>query len=200
MDLDEFLTDDVPSDLDDELCRAGWTIEGDQRANAALRRLAREEAEVRRIEAAAQAELDKILEWKHRAQSIVANRIQFLTDNLTDYYRQLERDNPKIAQTYKLPNGSLRRAKLPDKVVVTDEEAFIKWAQEFRPEALTIKPKVSEVKGRGFMRETTPDVPIAPVVDASSGEFVPGVQCERGEVRYTVKVNDTEYDEPEYGF
>ena len=140
-DLDEFLTDDIP-DLDDEQDRAGWIIEGDQRATAALRRIAREQRELDRIAAAAQAERDRILEWESRAASIVQNRVQFLTDLLTDYYRQLERSNPKLAQTYKLPTGAIKKAKSPDKVVVVDEAAFIAWAKENRPQALTIKPKV----------------------------------------------------------
>lgn len=189
--LDEFLTDDIP-DLDDEQDRAGWIIEGDQRATAALRRIAREQRELDRIAAAAQAERDRILEWESRAASIVQNRVQFLTDSLTDYYRQLERSNPKLAQTYKLPTGAIKKAKSPDKVVVTDEEAFIAWAKENRPQALTIKPKVSEVKGKGFLRETTPETPVVSVVDGTTGEFVPGVQAERGETRYSVQVGEVD--------
>lgn len=176
-------------DTADDETRDRWAIDNDDLAGWALRKLAAALGETARIRATAQSEIDRIQAWAMDAERQSARDAEFFAAKLSDYRRQLEHDNPKLPKTYKLPQGSLSRRKNPDRITVTDEAAFLAWADENLPAAVNRKPLVSALKGDGFLTviEEGNDLGVGAVVDAGTGEAVPGVAAIAGQERYEAK-------------
>lgn len=179
-------TDDLTSHLlatgpdlssDDE--RERWVCDDDDKAGWALRKLAAAEAERERIKRLAQAEIARIEAWATDADRQVARDVDFFTSQLIGYRRRLEASDPKLPKTYKLPAGSIARRAGRTSVKVVDERAFVEWAYEAKPDALTMRPKVSALADY-------PDTS-GYIVDPDTGEQVPGVERVRGDDHYEVK-------------
>lgn len=185
-DLQEHLLSLGPK-IDDEEQREAFRITDDDLAGWALRKLSADRAEVARIEATAQVEIDRIQAWALDAAETVKARSRFLEGRLGDYFRQLAHDNPKLS-THKLPQGSIGRRKNPDRLTVNDEAAFIEWAERECPAAVKKSPLVSGLKSWDTFTLALPEGdPLGSVVNKSSGEPVPGVVVVRGETRIDVK-------------
>lgn len=185
-DLQEHLLSLGPN-VDTDEQREAFRITDDDLAGWALRKLSADRAEVARIEATAQVEIDRIQAWALDAAETVKARSRFLEGRLGDYFRQLAHDNPKLS-THKLPQGSIGRRKNPDRLTVNDEVAFIAWAEAELPRAIKRTPLVSAFKGDDeFLSVLTEGETLGMVVDRSSGQPVPGVVVVRGEERIDVK-------------
>lgn len=178
---DQTLAEALAADRDDLAtteARQAWRIDGDNTASWALRKLAAMEAERDRIRRAAQAEIDRVQAWATAAEAGPNRAIEFFTGKLIDYRRDLEEQNPKLAKTYKLPAGDIAvRAGRPS-VKVVDESAFVDWAVDHAPQALTYKPKVTGLKDLPRSGEQ--------IIDGN-GEPVPGVVEITAPPSYSVK-------------
>jgi hypothetical protein len=178
----EALTDHLLAfgpDLTDAQIRERWTIDDDDAAGWALRKLAAAQAERDRIKRVAQAELARIETWAADADRQVQHDVDFFTARLVEYRRMLEHNNPSLPLTYKLPGGSLTRRKAPEVVVIESPDEFTSWALDNAPDALDYKPKKTVIKEwhrRDDGQVVSPD-----------GEPVPGVSVQRGDDRYDVK-------------
>lgn len=185
-DLQEHLLSLGPA-IDSEEQREAFRITDDDLAGWALRKLSADRAEVARIEALAQCEIDRIQAWALDASETVKSRSRFLEGRLGDYFRQLSHDDPKLS-THKLPQGSIGRRKNPDRVTVNNELAFLAWAEEEYPAAIKRTPLVSVLKSDDeYVSVLVEGETLGVVVEGSSGEPVPGVVVVRGEERIDVK-------------
>lgn len=181
MSLTEHLLATGP-DLDDPTERERWQCDSDDKAAWCFRKLAAIRAEKDRIKAAADAEIARIEAWRTDATSSLAHDESFFVVQLIAYRHRLEAENPNLPKTYKLPTGSLARRRNPGQTYIGDEAAFVAWAAEHCPGALT--PKLGPV--RGWDRAELEDGESA-LVNPETGEIVPGVRVLPGQDRIDVR-------------
>ena len=98
------------------------------------------------------------------------------------YRLELEERDPDLPKTYKVPGGVIARRKQPDRIVVTDEAAFVAWALEGYRDLLHIEPRVSGLRN---ITESEPDSAL--LVTSIDGEIVPGVEHVTGNDAYSAK-------------
>lgn len=174
--------DGAPDPLDDDAPL--WEITDDGAAGWALRKIARANRELFRLQDAADHEVAAIRAWLDEASSPLARTVGFFESKLIDYRRRLEDESPELAATYKLPGGDLTRRAGRLRTTVVDPEAFTAWALVNEPSAVQLKPLTSPLTKLARFVATADGV----VVDEETGEVVPGVQVSMGPVVYGVKV------------
>ena len=169
--------DDLILDRDDleRISDGTWRIEDDAKANWALRKLDQKQREIDRIEANVRREIDRINALKDAAVKTLKDDLSFFAMHLTGYRRRLEQDNKDLPQTYKLPSGVITRRKGQSRMEVTDEQAFIEWAEANDPDLYKRSPLVSGLTRKGAGYSAVPGPGDVTVLVARSGEVVPGV-------------------------
>lgn len=149
-----------------------FIIDDEDKANWALRKLARLEADRAAAEEQARLERERIAVWLESQTAKLDREASFFKGLLEQFHRnQLNVDPAK--KTIQLPAGTLKARKAPDKVEVLD--GFITWAtMNDRKDLLRVK--------------VDPDK--AAIKDAllKDGEVLEHVVRITGEVRYSVEV------------
>lgn len=182
-DMADLWGDDAPDIGRTAQSQAGWEPGGDREAEWAIDMVLRGETERDRIRANAQAAIERIQAKALRDEARSVRTVEFFTSKLIGYRRRMEAENPKLDKTFHLANGDLCVRAGRKSVQVDDESAYIDWAIESAPQAVTYKPKVSGLK----------DLPRqdGQIIDPSSGEPVPGVREVVGSPTYSVKPSAT---------
>jgi hypothetical protein len=165
--------------------REAWRIEDDSAATWALRKLRAYAQEIARLEALASEERRRIADWElERTKSLYGHQA-FFESKLIDYRRRLEREDPKLAQTYHVPGGAITRRKGSRRIEVSDEDTLLAWAHAHDQEVVKSSPLVSQFRDRKDRYRV--DEKTRSVVDLETGEQVPGVEVLRDPDQYGVK-------------
>lgn len=162
-----------------------WEVDGDNTAMWAIDKIHTATEERDRIRRNAQHQIEQIQAKALRDEATATRTIDYMTGKLIAYRRRLEAANPKLPKTYRLANGDLTVRAGRASVKVIDESAFVDWATDNRPSALTYKPKVSALKDCARTDDGY-------LVVKDSGEIIPGVVEITAEPTYTVKPSVTE--------
>lgn len=166
-----------------------WYVDGQDTAEWAMRKLAAIDAEQKALAAQRDAYVERITAWFDRRAAVLAPRRQFFEGHLCDYQDRRRAADPK-AKTLVLPSGEVRSRAVPAKVKVENDALFVKWALGNAPEVLeTVHKVVARNLKERFAVADYSTVPSGDrgqaVVDASSGEVVPGLIVEPADVRFT---------------
>lgn len=179
IDLDEFLAGPEP-DFDTEPTAP---VDMDQ-AERFLRHWRRLQADADRATEVANTQRARIDLWLSAELDRVGRQQRWFEQSLFGLHSAILRATPK-AKTLHLPSGSLRaRAQQPE-WAYDDEEAFVAWAVEHRPELApdpvppplpARKPAKAEAKKRLTLADpkARPGMSVG-VIDPDSGEVVPGL-------------------------
>lgn len=173
-----------------------FIVDDETKAEWALRKLARAEADLERDKAIALAEIEKVSVWLDARRNITQRQIDFFKSLLREFHTNELASDPK-RKTISLPSGTLRARKAPEKWVVEDESAFVTWAKDNLPEAVRIREEAakSEIKKllsiSSVERLTGEGQPAFCATYGDTGEIVPGVIVVpvHGGVTYNVDVN-----------
>ena len=150
--------------IDDPEALDRFVVDDDSKATWCARKLAKYEAEIARMETEAADEVERINAWLADSTSGARRKAEWFAGLLVAYAVRLA-EEPDAPKTHKFLGGEVGRRKLPDRVEVSGDEArFVEWAiANDRADLLTIKPRVSEIKGRighGFARLTERHWPV----------------------------------------
>jgi len=162
----------------------------------AMRVLARTQGEMADNSALAAEEREKIDAWEERVNHRLQTSVVRFTSSLVDFHQRTVRDEgvpwEKVRnKTIDLPDGVLSARRPSSHVEIVDEAEFLKWAKEHPARDELLKVTVAPSKS-GIKKLLVPDAPEGKVVDQATGEVVPGVAIERGDVRFTVSTNRSE--------
>lgn len=192
--LDQHLDQQGP-DLTNPDAREAWAgVHDDAMADWALRKIAHAEAERTRLRCLAEQRIDDIRGWLEVALRPLDHDIEFFTHHLITYRRELEDQDPKLAKTYKLPSGALKRRAGRDRTVVVDQQAFTGWAIEHAPDALKVSPLVSALATDRY-RTNVVEGEGGHLFDTDTGAMVPGIEIVEGVDTYTVAAELPRSDE-----
>jgi hypothetical protein len=150
----------------------GFIIEDDNAAVWALRKLRTARTELDRIEALHASEMERLDAWATDASATPAKTVDAMTYLLIEYRRRLQADNPSRPGGYKLPGGTLKRAKATPRLTVSDVDELAEWCAERAPELVTTETKVS---ASGVKKLIDHDE-LGRWVDPDTGEVIPGVE------------------------
>lgn len=175
--LNDFL--DKQESIDNE----GFTINDENKANWALRKIKQMKDTIEKNNALAQAEIDKIEDWRERENEKSQTSIDYFQSLLAQYALEQRERDPKF-KSLNLPNGRIGfRKRQPkwiydnDKVIETLEKAnlsdFIRVTKA--PSKADIK-KAFEVAGDK-------------VVNPDTGEVLEGITVEQQDDNFSVVVD-----------
>lgn len=103
-----------------------FSVDDDETAEWALRRLAEYEATLADLAEKRDAWMRRIGEWFDQASRQPARRARFFTEHLEDYGRRHREANPKVA-TIHLPSGQIKTSKSSPAAEVVDDGAVADW-------------------------------------------------------------------------
>ena len=175
-------------DADDEPTREvaedqeSFRIQDDQQAAWAMRKRAHYRSKMAENSDIAELEINRITEWLNRVNESIDKNAQYFEALLIDYARRQRQTEDR--KTIDTPYGRVRSRALQVKYQVTDAEGFVTWAQQHRPELLSVKisPDMKALKD-AVTPEDTPTMGRVAVTEG--GEVIPGVTFEPGNVSFT---------------
>jgi hypothetical protein len=147
---------------------SGWQVDDDIKAAWAFRKLAEIETKVKTVEAVAQAEIDRIAEWK-KAQVAKHDRdLTFFRGQLEQYARREREHHGR--RSVVTPWGSVKSRTSSPRIEVVDESTYLDWARMNWPDTVVVTEKPS----LRAMNDTFAFSKDGIVVD-SDGQPIPGV-------------------------
>ena len=168
----------------------GFTIDDDAKAEWAVRKIRQAQQNIERRAAFVQAEIERLTAWKQMMDERDQATIDRMTGLLQPYFEAL-RPTLGRRKSYSLPSGVLQVRTAPVSYA-RDEEALLPYARQIGLVRVKETPDWAEIKKR---LQPAGHHPGAPVVDAETGEIVPGVTVQEPEREvFSVKV-ETEVQE-----
>lgn len=167
-DIDYSTPAELPDDDNDILERVAWHARMARRA----------QAELDEISDLYDAELARLTERRENRVRIIMERLAWHKAPIESYARmRLERDGKR---TIELPHAT-SKISVPTKpqVFITDTDTLTDWARTRHPEILR-SPNVTDVRR---VVTVTDD---GKVVDPDTGEFVPGVEAQVPQPRWSI--------------
>lgn len=171
--------DEVPS----EDWQKGFTINGEHRAEWAMRHLAELRADEARDADLYQYGLDRLDAWAARRAKSREWGISFFERHLEDYARRQCEVTKGRRKSVDLPSGVVRTSTSKARIVVADKPVFLIWAAVHDRSLVRFKgePDASAIKAALTMTDD------GVVVDPVSGEVVPGLAVKPESLEVSVK-------------
>ncbi len=163
--------------------RGPWRIADDGCEDWAVRKIAEEKAELDRITALGEAQIEAINQKIEAAQRRYENGTRFLTAKLAEYFETVPHKTTKTQHSYRLLSGSLVK-KLGGVTMKQDDSKLLEYLKASGNTDMiqtTEKPKWGEFKKRLQILGGS-------VVDGETGEIVEAVQVIEQPDTFSVKL------------
>jgi len=151
----------------------GFTIDTDDKAEWALRKIADHRAETARLVMACDHAIQQYQEKAKRFREQGEQREGYLASLLSNYFDRVPHKSTPTQETYKLPSGTLR-LKHQDPEFVREDDKLVKFLEANYPELVKIKksPDWAEYK-----KKTTYKSDSEKVYDKDTGELLECVKA-----------------------
>jgi len=184
-----YTDDELTADLDDYIAEPLFAApdapKDAERANYLLRRLTRITENADQVKALADAEAQRIADWKAERLGVLEREQAWIESALEGFMREAVRTGS--SKTMHLPNGTLTVRAARSRVIVDDEPALIEWAKDNAPAAVKVtesvlKGQIDDVaadtrKTSQTVRDDGTEVAVCDLI-TDSGEVIPGVHTE----------------------
>ena len=170
----------APPEAEGDEGQQRFVIDGPKTAEWALRKLARLRGQMVANADLANEERRRITEWLEGENAKLQRDASFFEGLLTEYHRHVLEAEPD-RKTIALPAGKLVARKQPDRWDFSDD--FIGWAVSHRRDLVRVRYEVEKPYAKKELGRAGDAI-----VDLSTGETVPGVKVEPGDVRFSVEV------------
>lgn len=172
--LQEFL------DSQEQIERESFTVESDEQANWALRKIKQHQEQKKENIALAEVEIEKIEMWLQQENEKAQHSIDYFQSLLAEYALKKREKNPRF-KSIKLPNGALRFRKQQPKFKYDDETLVQSLKQVNREDLVRVKemPDKTGVK-KAFV------VNGDKLINPETGEVIKGVEVEHREDKFEV--------------
>lgn len=176
----EAILDDTQAAIDTGM----FEVNNKDRANRAVWKIGRIEADLGEDEALYKAERARLEAWITDRRVRAERAVEFLTTLTAGFHAIVLAEDPK-RKTITLPAGDLVARKQPD-VWEIDGAEVLAWAEE-NGRADLVRTRDPEVDRPAVKKALRPAEGSSRALDPDSGELVPGVRVTPGEVRFTAK-------------
>lgn len=160
-----------------------WRIADDSCADWAVSKIAAERAELERIKALAQEQIDRIKLKVAAAEKRYENGTAFLTSKLAEYFETVEHKTTKTKHSYRLLSGSLVK-KIGGSALKLDESKLLEY---LKASGQTDLIKTEETPRWGEYKKRL-QIAGDQVIDTITGEIVEGVLIEEKPDVFSVDV------------
>lgn len=175
----------ITARVDDER----FTVDSMEKADWAVRKIARERRRLAEARELAKAERSRIDEWEAEQTQRCETATAFFEDLLQNYHRRLLDDDPK-AKTVRLPSGELVARKLPDSLICDGGDDTIEWTEQHEPDAVVVRKTVDRSKMKRRLGVGSNERPEGfEAIDPATGEVVPGFWFQVGAVSFKVRTD-----------
>lgn len=164
----------------EEPVREAFIVDDDGKADWAMRKL----ASVRRKQADNQSiydrEVARVAEWLQKVNTDLERDAEWFESNLKPY-ALLERSNGR--KSILLPHGTIKTTAGRPKIEITDEIAFLAWAESSQPELIRIKKEIDKKVLNTLLTDSGD-------VISTQGEIVPAVQVTPALTSFSFVISD----------
>ena len=160
-----------------------WSIQDDSTADWAVEKIGIERAELERIKALADEQINRIMEKVQAAERRCENGTAYLTSKLAEYFGNVPHKKTKTTESYRLLSGTLKM-KLGGVDMKQDDDRLLEHLKATGNTdmiQITEKPRWGEYKKRLTIAGST-------VIDTETGEVVEGVEVIEKPDRFVVEV------------
>lgn len=170
----------------DEEENTEFTINSDNLANWAVKKIKEEQAEHDRLVGIAKAEIEEITKQIEKLDQSLESKTGFLKSKLFEYFAKVEHKQTKTQESYKLLDGSLVWKKPATKIVKGNDEAWdtalLSYLEESQPELVEIikKPLWNEFKKNLAIND-------GQVVDMATGEVLDFIKAAEDPGKFDIK-------------
>lgn len=178
MNLHEYL------DSQEEVNNENFTIDDEQKANWALRKIKQHQEQQKENTALAESEINKIEEWLKSENDKAQQSIDYFQGLLASYALNLRESDPKFKSS-KLPNGRIRFKKQQPKFNYDEDKLTQHLKQSGYTDLIKVKesPDKTAVKKKFVVQGNR-------LIDQETGEFVAGVEVEEREDKFEVVTDE----------
>lgn len=163
---------------------AEFTINNDDEALWAMRRLAQAQRRIDEVKRQAQIELDRINSWVTANTNSHGREVEFFDLALSEYLVRLREDSADGRKSLDFPDGTITSRITPPKVTVLDGDAFIAWAEaNGHSEWVRVKREADVATLKKVV-----DFDGDSVRDPLTGAVIDGLQHTEGGISVSVKV------------
>ena len=160
-----------------------FTINNEDEALWAMRRLAQAQRRIDEVKRQAQVEIDRIERWVETNVATHKPTVEFFELALSDFLIRVREDSADGRKSLDFPDGAVTSRVTPPKVAVTDADAFLAWAEVNHPEWIRTKREADVATLKKVV-----DFAGDSVVDPLTGAVVDGLQHTEGGISLSVKV------------
>lgn len=160
----------------------GFTIDNDEKANWALRKIAEHEQHIQDANDLAQKEVDKIESWFKGIKESRQNQIDSLQSMLANYAMSKRQDDPDF-KSMKLPSGRFGFRKRPDKWVYDDDKLLESLKRSGMDGLIRVKEEPNKRDLRSVVKVVN-----GKVFNPETGEFIEGITIEEQGESFNVAV------------
>ena len=179
-------TQSLPESLDEQSpfqqTADTFTVDTDEKAAWAMRKLARVKALLEVNSKMASDEVQRIYRWEFEVNAPLEKDAEYFIGILEHYGLTQRQESDR--KTIKLPYGSISSKAGQDKWEF-DPETFIPWARQSAPSLIRIKEEVNAADAKKVL-SATGDGAILP----QTGEIVPGLKITEGTIHFSITVEN----------
>lgn len=173
-------------ELDPEGAEPGFRVTDLSSATWAMARVREARKAQQEVLDVAQAEMVRINRWVESAATPYARRAEYFESLLAAYARERRVATDGREKSVSTPYGRVSTSSRAAKLVVVDPDAFIAWADKYRPMAIERKPRILLSR----LGDVSPDEATLLALDTISGEMVPGLSVEAATINVTFKIEE----------
>lgn len=163
-----------------------FTINNEDEALWAMRRLAQAQRRIDQVKAMAQIELDRINGWVESNTSSHGREVAFFETALQEFLVRVREDSADGRKSLDFPDGTVTSRVTPSKVAVLDADAFVAWAEaNGHSEWVRVKREADVATLKKVV-----DFDGDSVIDPLTGTVIEGLQHTAGGISVSVKVAD----------
>ena len=163
-----------------------FTINNDDEALWAMRRLAQAQRRIDEVKRQAQVELDRINAWVEANTTSNSQTVDYFERILGDYLMRVRENDTDGRKSLDFPDGKVTSRVVAPKVEVTDLDVFLSWAEHYgKDEWVRVKREANLAEIKKFV-----DYADGAVLDPTTGIAVEGLAPVEGGISTSVKVAD----------
>ncbi|TFJ92170.1 host-nuclease inhibitor Gam family protein [Lentibacillus salicampi] len=164
--------------------KEAFTVDTDEKANWALRKIAQYEEQKKANNKLATDEIEKIENWNKEENEKAQQSIDYFQGLLARYAMTKRENDPKF-KSQKLPNGRIRFKKKQPKWEYDDNTVI----QSLKDAGMTDYIKVKESPSKSDIKKAF-EVIDGQVVDADTGQIIDGITVAEQNEEFEVKVDE----------